>query len=55
MASYRLIRELNKSLKHVEHKEPKTWFGNWFKRFQIKAIKGRINEIQKNLKEKKNG
>jgi len=55
MAAYKLIKELKKNLKETEEIKPANWLGKWWKSIRTKAIKNRIDTLEKDLKDKKNG
>ena len=54
MAAYKLLKELKESLKKVEQAHPHNWLGKWAKNIKMKSIKHRIEEIEMDLKNKKN-
>ena len=53
MAAYKLLKDLRSSLKRTEELKPHSWFGKWFKSMKTKSIKHRIEEIECDLKNKK--
>ena len=55
MAAYKLIKDLKKSLKETEEIVPVNWLGKWWKSVRTKSIKNRIDTLEKDLKDKKNG
>ena len=49
------VVELKKNLKETEEIKPANWLGKWWKSIRTKAIKNRIDTLEKDLKDKKNG
>ena len=53
MAAYKLLKDLKDQLKEVEAMVPVNWLGKWAKSVRTKSIKNRIEEIENDLKERK--
>jgi hypothetical protein len=53
MAAYKLLKGLKQSLQKVENTKPNNFIGEWFKSIKLKSIQCRINDIEKDLKNRK--
>jgi len=53
MALKKLMKGLEASLKKESELHPKTWLGMWFHNFKIRSIECRINDIKKELSNRK--
>jgi len=53
MAAYKLLKGLKESLKKAEEAHPHNWLGRWTNNIKIKAIKHRIEELEIDLKNRK--
>ena len=53
MALKKLMKGLEASLKKENELHPKTWLGMWFHNFKIRSIECRINDIKKELSNRK--
>ena len=49
----KLIKGLEASLKVESEVHPKTWLGVWFHNFKMRSIECRINDIKKELSNRK--
>jgi hypothetical protein len=54
MAAYKLLKRLKQSLQRIENIKPNNFIGKWIKSIKVKSIQCRINEIEKDLKNRKN-
>ncbi len=53
MAAYKLLKTLKENLKEVEAGIPQNWLGKWAKQVRLKSISKRIQELEKQIKNKK--
>ena len=52
MPKFKLIKQLEKTLKTVEDEMPTNFFSKWLKNFRIKEIKKRICVLRSSVKKK---
>jgi hypothetical protein len=53
MALKKLMRGFENSLKVESEVHPKTWLGVWFHNFKMRSIQSRIDDIKKQLNNRK--